>query len=447
MKKKDEKGISLRSINIGLIIVMLIMSCIVGFVTFRLTVTFSRLTGASEEHMELDRAARELMEASDYLTESAQRFTVKGDRRFLDQYFEEAQNANRREKALSKMDVDQRTEGAREKLQEAMNASIALMDREYYSMRLVIEAKGYTGYPEVLEGITLSEADAALSAEDKMRRATELVLDEAYYELKDRIRQEMQESLEEVDKLMDSTEGSTLSTLRREVNVVRIMMLIEILLIILMVIAITRLGIRPVMKAVDRIREESPIPEKGSKEFRYMARAYNRMFTRYLSSLSQLNYKASHDELTGAYNRAGYDLLMEGIDLESTYMLLLDVDNFKNINDSYGHETGDRILIKLVRILKSVFRGEDHICRIGGDEFVILMVHSEGLQQSLIEGKIRQISSELEKTEDGLPPISISIGIMHGKDAGDGSSLFEKTDAAMYESKKKGKHSYTFYTK
>ena len=58
---------------------------------------------------------------------------------------------------------------------------------------------------------------------------------------------------------------------------------------------------------------------------------------------------------------------------------------------------------------------------------------------------IIQINDELAKTEDGLPPISISVGVVNGKDVDDVESLFEKTDAAMYESKKKGKHTYTFY--
>ena len=162
-------------------------------------------------------------------------------------------------------------------------------------------------------------------------------------------------------------------------------------------------------------------------------------------SIEHLNYKASHDELTGAYNRAGYDLLLAGIDLDSTYMMLLDIDNFKSINDTYGHETGDKVLVNLVNVLNSIFRDDDCICRIGGDEFVVFMVHSSGMPHKLIASKVEQINEELEKSGDGIPPISVSVGIVNGKDVTDIEKLFEKTDAAMYESKKKGKHTYTFY--
>ena len=92
------------------------------------------------------------------------------------------------------------------------------------------------------------------------------------------------------------------------------------------------------------------------------------------SRLAHLDYKASHDELTGVLNRSGYELLLSGIDFDSTCMILFDVDNFKNINDTFGHEVGDRVLERLARILKKQFRSEDYVCRIGGDEFVVFMV-------------------------------------------------------------------------
>ncbi len=125
-------------------------------------------------------------------------------------------------------------------------------------------------------------------------------------------------------------------------------------------------------------------------------------------------------------------------------MLLFDLDNFKGINDTYGHETGDKVLIKLVQVLRSEFRSDDYICRIGGDEFVVFMVHSNNLQQRLISRKIEAINKDLAATADGLPPISVSVGIVHGSEVNDVEELFEKTDAAMYRSKQSGKNTYTF---
>ncbi len=446
MPNDQKKGISHRIVHFWLLIITVILSGTVIFTTLRMTNTFLRITSASRQNSELQKAAHELMNASDYLTEQVQRFTIDGDVVFMDQYFTEAFESKRREEAISKMQSDQRTQPALLKLQEAMNSSVKLMDQEYYAMRLVIEAKGYTGYPEVLDGVELSDEDKALSPEDKIRHATELVLSDEYYMQKDDIRRGMQECLEEIDKLARNNEEDEQQILDREIKVTRYAIIIQALVIFFTMWLTTRLAIKPVVNAVSMIKEDRSIPETGSMEFRYLASAYNKMYEKNKSSIERLNFQASHDELTGAYNRTGYDFLLSNIDLKTTYMMLLDVDNFKSINDTYGHETGDMILIKLVNVLKSIFRDDDCICRIGGDEFVIFMVHSGSMNRKLIESKIGQINLELQKTNDGLPPVSISVGIVDGKDVTDTEQLFEKTDEAMYNSKKQGKHTYTFYS-
>ena len=446
MPNDQKKGISHRIVHFWLLVLTVIFSGTVFYTTLRMTNTFLRITSASRQNSELQKAAHELMNASDYLTEQVQRFTIDGDVVFMEQYFTEAFESKRREEAISKMQADQRTQPALLKLQEAMNSSVTLMDQEYYAMRLVIEAKGYTGYPEVLDGVELSSEDKALSPEDKIRHATELVLSDEYYLQKDDIRRGMQECLEEIDKLARNNEEDEQQILDREIKVTRYAIIIQALVIFFTMWLTTRLAIKPVVNAVSMIKEDSSIPETGSMEFRYLASAYNKMYEKNKSSIERLNFQASHDELTGAYNRTGYDFLLSNIDLKTTYMMLLDVDNFKSINDTYGHETGDMILVKLVNVLKSIFRDDDCICRIGGDEFVVFMVHSGSMHRKLIESKIEQINLELQKSNDGLPPVSISVGIVDGKDVTDTEQLFEKTDEAMYKSKKQGKHTYTFYS-
>lgn len=443
-KLDKSEGISLRTIHTLLVIGAVIISGLMLYSTYHLSVSFQNLTKASEQQIELRKAARELMDASDYLTERVQRFTVTGDTRFLDEYFEEAFKANHREEAIKTMSEGEGTSSALVELQNAMTSSVELMNQEYYAMRLVIEAKNYSDYPQVLDSVVLSDADKMLSADAKMRRATELVLSDDYYKKKDEIRENMKDSLNELEKMAYSVDQSALSSLSDEMMFVRIVIVVQTILIIFMVWLTSRLGIHPILSAVDRIKSDRPIPEVGANEFRYLARAYNRMYEVYKSSLEHLNFKASHDELTGAYNRAGYDLLLSSIDLSSTYMILVDVDNFKNVNDSFGHEVGDKVLIKLVEILKNNFRSDDYVCRIGGDEFVVFMVHSTTMQQDLIASKIETINKELGKTEDGLPPISVSVGIVHGTEASDAESLFEKTDAAMYKAKQSGKSTFRF---
>ena len=447
LKQKPKDGISLRTVHLCLIIGAVIISGLMLFSTYHLFSSFRHLTETSEQQIELRKAARELMDASDYLTEKVQRFSVLGDRRFLEEYFEEAFVANHREEAIATMAEGTGTQAALEKLQTAMASSVELMDREYYAMQLVIEAQGYTEYPEVLHSVTLSDEDMALSPSEKMLRAAQMVHDDEYYEQKDRIRENMRASLDELEQMAYDTDASALESLRDELLLVRVIIILQTIGILVMVWLTARLGIHPVLNAVERIKEDSPIPEVGANEFRYLARTYNKMYEVYKKSLASLNFKASHDELTGAYNRAGYDLLLSSIDLGSTYMMLVDVDNFKTINDTYGHEVGDKVLTKLVQVLKKNFRSDDYICRIGGDEFVVFMVHSSEMQHNQVASKIKAINKELNEPEDGLPPVTISVGITHGTEATDAVDLFEKTDAAMYQAKKNGKRTYRFHKK
>ena len=445
IKELKNKGISLKAIHTCLVAITVILSGLLVYSTYHLTVTFRHVTNAAEEHMEMEKASLEMLDASDYLTEQVQRFTINGEKRFMDEYFREAFEANRREEALSKMGEDPASAAAMEELQKAMNESVKLMDAEYYAIRLTAEAKNITELPDVIAAVALSEEDQKLSAREKMERAAKSVMSDDYYNQKDLIRGHIRQSIAEIDKLTKDIDNRELDSLYTELRIVRGIILVLILAILFMVWLTDYLGINPVLQAVDRIKDDSPIPEVGANEFRYLAKAYNRMYSAYKTSLERLNFKASHDELTGAYNRAGYDLLLSSIDLYTTYMMLFDVDNFKTINDTYGHETGDKVLVRLVSVLKKNFRSDDYICRVGGDEFVVFMVHANEKQDRLIASKMEDINRELEQKVDGLPPISISVGIVHGSQVSDPSKLFEKTDEAMYNSKKQGKNTYTFY--
>jgi diguanylate cyclase (GGDEF)-like protein len=438
------EGISLRTIHKWLIVGALILAGMLFCYTFQVVANFKDLAEASELQIELRKAARELMDASDYLTEKVQRFTINGDRIYMEEYFDEALENKHREEAVEIMDKDSSGSQAYTKLRKAMDESVALMDREYYAMRLVVEAKGYADYPEELKSVRLSSADMALSAEDKMRRATEMVLDDEYYDQKDVIRNNMKACLNELEEMAYDNDDAALEDLREKMIFLRVVIILQIVVVFFLVWLTARLGIHPVLGAVDHIRAGKPIPESGANEFRYLARTYNRMYEAYRKSLEHLNFKASHDELTGAYNRAGSELILSAIDLETTYVLMFDLDNFKGINDTYGHETGDKVLIKLVDILKRNFRSEDYICRVGGDEFVIFMVHANADYKEMIARKIDKINEELADTSDGLPATSISVGVVHGHGAVNAESLMRETDKAMYKSKKRGKSTYTF---
>jgi len=440
-----KRSISLRTVFSWLMVVAIVVFILTMTSLFFLMTTFFSMSNATKEHIELEKAVNELMDASDYLTESVQRFTVDGDERFMNDYFNEALNNTRREKSIKKLSEDNNSEAALKQLREAMTASLELMEQEYYAMKLVIEAKGYTEYPDILKGVALNENDKKLTPEEKMQKATELVLNDNYYKQKEKIRKNQKESISELESLTYKEENDALNKLHIQIIIVLLMSIIQTAAILFLITLTSHLGIKPILKAVEKIKEDDPIPEIGANEFRYLAHTYNKMYSIYKGSLERLNFKASHDELTGAYNRSGYELLLSSVDMCTTHLILFDLDNFKRVNDTYGHETGDRVLKKLVQTLQNNFRNDDYICRIGGDEFVVFMVHTTQMQKQLISTKINNINKQLSNVSDGLPPISVSVGIVHGTDVPEPSNLFEKADEAMYKSKQNGKSTCTFY--
>jgi diguanylate cyclase (GGDEF)-like protein len=135
----------------------------------------------------------------------------------------------------------------------------------------------------------------------------------------------------------------------------------------------------------------------------------------------------------------------------SAALLFIDLDNFKNINDLYGHETGDKVLIQTAQRLKAIVRATDTVARLGGDEFVILL---EGLNPSkdtaaLQAGHIGQQALEaLQKPfefDQGSQEISGSVGIVLFDSQSTHHDLLQKADISMYAAKSHGKNAVRFY--
>jgi diguanylate cyclase (GGDEF)-like protein len=119
----------------------------------------------------------------------------------------------------------------------------------------------------------------------------------------------------------------------------------------------------------------------------------------------QLHEAAFTDPLTGAWNRRYFDRFLSGV-LERARaerwfvsVLLFDIDNFKQFNDLYGHDAGDEILVQTTALLRSVIRPSDRVCRIGGDEFVVVFHDPEGPRESGSRhpGSVFEIAARFQK--------------------------------------------------
>lgn len=173
--------------------------------------------------------------------------------------------------------------------------------------------------------------------------------------------------------------------------------------------------------------------------------------------VSQLDTKAHIDQLTGILNKISFQeftdhRLKNSLSIEPHALILIDLDNFKGINDTLGHACGDEVLAKVGAIMRATFSSEDFLGRIGGDEFCVLVntvAASHTSYEDFVSSKCEELCTAFRNNytgNDGKYKVSASIGVslfcQHGMTF---DELYTASDKALYKSKHKGKDTYTFF--
>jgi len=195
---------------------------------------------------------------------------------------------------------------------------------------------------------------------------------------------------------------------------------------------------KPLTRMVEMMHKQEMIPVNGVEELRYVTETYNNILLENQSVRERLSHEASHDALTGLFNRGAYDMLMESVDSLHMALILADIDYFKQINDTYGHDMGDKILKRVAEVLKQSFRSVDIICRFGGDEFVVVMTRVNSTMKDMVVRKMKQANDTLKSPKDGLPPVSLSVGIAFADRENPSGDIFKDADTALYRVKEAG---------
>lgn len=166
----------------------------------------------------------------------------------------------------------------------------------------------------------------------------------------------------------------------------------------------------------------------------------------------ELIRRAETDSLTGVLNREAFSKKVQHILRTEGYggthaLFMLDIDNFKGLNDTKGHQVGDRFLIEMSKTIKSCFRNTDIVGRLGGDEFLILMRYTPAY--SVTEKNARALLTNINKlcAVYEVPEFSVSIGIsVYPENGTTFDELYEQADKALYRAKMQGKSRYEFST-
>ena len=168
----------------------------------------------------------------------------------------------------------------------------------------------------------------------------------------------------------------------------------------------------------------------------------------------RVEYLATHDEMTGLPNRTMFMQLLErAISSSERYgrrfaLLFIDLDRFKSINDSLGHEAGDMLLKEMASRFRRCIRASDLVARLGGDEFVVLVDEIQAEEAAVVARHV--VSAALKPVSIGGQDcrVTASVGIAsYPADAEDAQSLMKNADMAMYLAKEEGKNNFQFYSK
>ncbi|PKM04505.1 MAG: GGDEF domain-containing protein [Gammaproteobacteria bacterium HGW-Gammaproteobacteria-6] len=171
----------------------------------------------------------------------------------------------------------------------------------------------------------------------------------------------------------------------------------------------------------------------------------------YMTTVKQahkvLGRMAMTDPLTRLFNRrhmierAGQDILAEGAHAPAVAFLLMDVDHFKQFNDRFGHDLGDRILCEISQVISGALREQDYVGRWGGEEFLAVLPATDGAQAALIAERIRQAVAEHDWTRYGQAlAVTLSIGVSQHLPGEVLSSSIARADAALYLGKEGGRN-------
>lgn len=443
-----DKGVSQRKLNRFMMVLVIILSVLL-LVSVYLTMSgYNTMRTATEDYIDLEKTAAGMRVGSDYLTEQVRSFVVTGNREYYDNYFREANVTRRRDVALEMIEKHLSDTSAASALRESKEKSDILMWSEYHAMLLTIYADSDHDIDEFVElkniGAQLDPNELRLSPDDMMKKAREIVFDVDYMRQKEAIMAKLDECLDYIETDTRAKEIDAADRMRTMLALQQVYIFLLIAAVIAAVSLTAVLVISPLVRAIPRIRDDQPLDVTGAYEYRFLAKTYNRIYASNKEKSARLAYQATHDELTGAYNRAGYEQVRMVACADDYAFILLDIDHFKEFNDTHGHDVGDKVLIRVSETLKKHFRSDDYVCRIGGDEFAVLATKLKPEHSDLIKRKLDCVNAELAVSDDPELAASISVGVAFGNADSSLKNVFKRADNALYDIKHSGRGGFKF---
>ncbi len=431
-------GIRLNHLNLLLVCLGLLLAVLMAVSMYQTTNSVKEVVTVTNDYLSNQQTGGMLRDFTRALADQAMAFAQSTDPGYARVY--EAKMKAIEEQLEQFSPKSSSSEAATRELQKAVTLFRERQADELRAIRLTADSMGRPGYGKIsllLQKTELNAEEQALSPEEKKAAAVSILTGEEYTAKEEKIIAAIERS-----QRLSSVEGKTQAeaTLARVKKLIGNQTIMVILLLAMGVLALLlnrMLIISPILRSADNLDRREPIEERGCYEMRHLAGVYNEVLKDNEEKTEALTYTATHDALTGVYNRAEFDRVYKSIETdEHIGLIVVDVDHFKQYNDEFGHDVGDKVLCTAVEALKRTFFFKDHISRIGGDEFCVIMPGTDQAHGEMMKEKIRQINRELAECRDDLPPVTISAGIAFQDRPNPGISLFEDADSTLIELKR-----------
>ena len=443
MSKENRKrnGINIIRLNSLAILVMAVVFVFILVISNIVNKKFHAVETNIEKFITCEKGSQYIEESADYLTDNARLFAVTLDKEYAERYFEEIEVTKRQEQALEMIrQVCNEKDLALQRLGIAIEQAQSLINMELYTIRLGYMLIGEENLPASIKDIQVGVLDRQLDDEQLHKKAINNLFEGGYQIYKKRINENCSLTVDSIEQQVKDELNMNAYELGLNLNRLRFQYIVLLVLNVLMFVVFAFLIVIPLTRFRKSIKNDSRLSVIGSQECRELAQSYNEIYERKAMNEKSLLQKAEYDALTGILNRRAFDQICRNSaeQQERIALLLIDMDNFKSINDTYGHSGGDIALKELARILTETFRSGDFVARIGGDEFAVILPGCPEEAGNTIIEKISRINEELSGLHD-IKNVSVSVGVAFSE-VGYNEKLFKNADEALYQVKENGRH-------
>lgn len=446
--KKTINGINIQFLSAFFTVITAIVFCFILIISSTVNNRFHAVKNAIDKFITCEQSSELIKESTNYLTDQARLFVVTYKTEYVKAYLNEINVTKRQQKALEALErVCSEKDLALQRLKIAMEQAQSLINMELYAIRLAYKVIDEENIPVDVRKINIRNIDLNIPKEKLKETAINNLFGEGYLIYKTRINENCRLTIAAIEQQIKDELNLNADELGSNINRLRFLFLILLMVNVFLFIAFAILVILPLERFQRSIQNDEKLNVIGSLECKHLAESYNEIYDLKAQNEKSLLKKAEYDALTGILNRRAFDQVCDTSKekKQKIALLLIDMDNFKFINDNYGHAGGDTALKELARILTETFREGDYVARIGGDEFAAILPDCTSHAAETIVRKINKVNDLLMDIEDGISPVSISVGVAFANEGFD-EDLYKRADKALYKVKEKGKRNCAIYS-